>query len=70
MWVPAPAVAGEKLPPDTPVPEYVPPAGAPPERAKSAASTHTGDKAAKVTTGSALTVMVCVVEFVQLLPSV
>ena len=55
---PVPAVAGENDPAVTPVPVYVPPAGEPPVKAKSAASTHTSAKAVRVTVGSALTVMV------------
>ena len=70
VCVPVPAVAGLKLPAVTPVPEYVPPAGKPPERAKSAASTHTFANAASVTTGKAFTVIVLVAELTQLFPSV
>ncbi len=50
--VPAPAAAGSKVPPVTPVPEYIPPTGSPPVRAKGSASRQTGSKAARVTVGS------------------
>ena len=50
--VPTPAVPGLKVvPPVTPVPEYVPPAGLPPERVKLEASTQTELRALKVTLG-------------------
>ena len=49
---PTPAVPGLKVvPPVTPVPEYVPPAGLPPERVKLEASTQTELRALKVTLG-------------------
>ena len=72
VCAPAPATAGSKLFPLTPVPLNVPPAGLSPlpASAYAGASTHTELFAGQVTTGNAFTVMVQVHVFEQPLPSV
>ena len=54
VCVPAPAVAGLKIPPLTPVPEYVPPAGEPPVRVKAGASIQISFTGLWLTEGSEL----------------
>lgn len=56
MCVPIPAVAGLKLPDETPVPEYVPDAGDPPVKVTGELYTHTVLRADCVTVGKAFTV--------------
>lgn len=41
VFAPVPAIAGEKIPPETPGPLYVPPAGLAPESAKGASLAQT-----------------------------
>ena len=68
---PTPATAGLKLPPLTPVPLYVPPAGLPPLSAKAASEVVMPVMLpGQVTVGSGFTVMVKEQLLVQLLPSV
>ena len=59
---PAETNDGSKFPALTPVPEYVPPAGLPPVKAKAALYTHTSLKAPNATTGKASTSIVVVFE--------
>ena len=54
------------MPPVTPVPLYIPPAGAPPERGKAGAVTHTGLRAENVTTGIGRNITIAVPETVPL----
>ena len=53
--VPAPATEGLKLPEVTPVPEYVPPAGDPPERVTGEEVVQTAVSAPCVTVGFVFT---------------
>ena len=62
MVLPFGAFAGEKSPAFTPVPEYVPPAGNPPLRAKDDALLQTAAKELNDTDGMGFTVIVAVPE--------
>jgi hypothetical protein len=68
--VPAPADAGLKVVPLTPVPLYVPPDGDPPVRFTTAEFEQTGEKDDNVTDGPALTVIEFTAEDEQLFASV
>lgn len=57
--VPKPATDGLKLPPETPFPEYVPPAGEPPLSANAGVYVQTPFSAPIETTGSVFTVIDC-----------
>jgi hypothetical protein len=52
VCVPTPADIGSKIPPDTPGPEYTPPAGDPPVKVKGASETSTFAKALNDTAGN------------------
>lgn len=65
VCIPAPAVAGLNIPALTPVPLYVPPAGAPPVSAKAGALMQIAELAGQVTVGAAFTVMTKVQVLVQ-----
>ena len=62
-----PGLVGVNVVPLTPVPEYVPPAGEPPEIVIAAALEHIAVKLPSVAVGAALTI--CVVVVVEIHPA-
>jgi hypothetical protein len=70
VWLPAPAVAGLKLPLLTPVPLYTPPVGAPLLRVNEEALAHTALILLKLAVVTAFTVIPVFAELVQPFKSV